>query len=467
MTGSEITSDLVVVGGGLAGLTAAVRACELGLSVTVLEAGAGEDYPCNTRFSSGIFHAAYLDVTRPPEELAKAIVASGAGDPALVDVIAANAGRALDWLRGQGVGFARLPLFGRQAWMMAPLRPPVPHLEWTGRGPDAALRKLAARLVGSGGRLVRGAVARELLMDGGACRGLIAVHDGRTLRAEARHVLLADGGFAGDDELFRRFIGPAPERVLQRGAGTGRGGGVRMAEAAGAALAGMERFYGHLLSRDAMHDPGLWPYPQVDQLASAGIVVGALGERLFDEGLGGIHAANMIAALPDPLSTTAILDADAWASVGREGQVAPDPFLAKGGATVHEAANLRSLAIAAGLPPAALEATVTAYNAALAAGTSGALVPPRSERRKKARPIATPPFRAIPLCAGITNTFGGIVIDAAARALRADGRPVEGLLAAGATAAGMEGGPTTAYVGGLVKAAVFGLVAAETAGAPR
>ena len=62
---------------------------------------------------------------------------------------------------------------------------------------------------------------------------------------------------------------------MQRHAGTAVGDGLRMAERAGAALTRLDRFYGHLLSRDAMHDDGLWPYPQIDAVAVAGIVVDA------------------------------------------------------------------------------------------------------------------------------------------------------------------------------------------------
>ena len=82
-------------------------------------------------------------------------------------------------------------------------------------------------------------------------------------------------------------------------------------------------------------------------------------------------------------------------------------------------------------------------------------------------PIETPPFRAIPLAAGITVTMGGIAIDGRAQVLRPDDTPIRGLYAAGSTAGGMEGGPDAGYVGGLIKAFLLGLVAAESAAAGR
>jgi fumarate reductase flavoprotein subunit len=65
------------------------------------------------------------------------------------------------------------------------------------------------------------------------------------------------------------------------------------------------------------------------------------------------------------------------------------------------------------------------------------------------------------MCAGITYTMGGIRVDEHARALRADGVPIAGLYALGASTGGLEGGPAVGYTGGLVKGGVTALVAAE------
>ena len=77
-------------------------------------------------------------------------------------------------------------------------------------------------------------------------------------------------------------------------------------------------------------------------------------------------------------------------------------------------------------------------------------------------PVAKPPFYAIPLCTGITGSMGGVVIDVGCRALRANGEAIRGLYAAGSTVAGLEGGPNAVYMGGLSKAFILGLLAAET-----
>ena len=76
------------------------------------------------------------------------------------------------------------------------------------------------------------------------------------------------------------------------------------------------------------------------------------------------------------------------------------------------------------------------------------------------------PFYAMPICSAITNTMGGIVVDGEGRVLDTQGAPIPGLFAAGSTVGGLDGGPRSGYVGGLIKA-VMGLIAAETIASPK
>ena len=89
-------------------------------------------------------------------------------------------------------------------------------------------------------------------MEGGRVTGIVAHKHGEVLDIGADAVVIADGGFPGNADLFREYIGSRPDRVLMRHAGTAIGDGLKMAAEAGAALVGLDRFYGHLLSRDAM-----------------------------------------------------------------------------------------------------------------------------------------------------------------------------------------------------------------------
>ena len=127
------------------------------------------------------------------------------------------------------------------------------------------------------------------------------------------------------------------------------------------------------------------PYPQIDLVGSAGIIVTGRGERLFDEGLGGIYASNHIASLDDPLDLTVIADAAIWDKEGRDGLVSPNPHLDNHKGTVHRASSIAELAAKAGMPADALTRTVADYNSALASGSLAALKPERTTDKFPAR----------------------------------------------------------------------------------
>lgn len=437
------------MGGGLAGLAAAAGAAELGLSVAVLERGENESYACNSRYAGGVFHVSYHDPSLEPAELVQVIMEAthGLAEADLVNAIATDAIRAIDWLKTQGASFVR---GGSKwpAWMAAPVRAPRTAMVG-GYGPDMVLRALTARLAERKGRLMLGTSVTSLIMRGGKCCGVAARRDGKDLDIEAAAVVIADGGFQGNAALFRQHFGPRPDLVKQRSAGTGVGDGLLMAREAGAAETPLNRFYGHLLSRDAFHNDQVWPYPQIDAVAAAGIVVDREGQRFLDETLGGIYITNELAKLDDPLCATVVFDAAIWESAGRAAGIPPNPRLEEAGGTLHRGETLGQLAAAAGIPADALAQTVAAYNAGLA-GKSQSLA------------IVQPPFFAIPICAGITNTMGGIAIDGHCRVKHVSGGTIDGLYAAGGATGGLEGGGDhVGYVGGLIKAAVLGLRAGE------
>ncbi len=463
--------DLLAVGGGFAGLVSANRAAELGLTSAVIERGAEPDYICNSRVSTGAFHCAMWSVEDPPDVLYERImdITDGHARPDLARCFADNARRTIAWIEAHGGSFARDPNHCFGLPVLAPPRAMRAGLDWPGSGPHKLLRSLTARLEASGGTILRGTEAGALILRNGACVGVRARGADGEIGIDAAAVVIADGGFQADFERLARHVCRRPERICQRNTATGRGRGARMAEEAGAALVGLDRFYGHVLSRDAMTDDGLWPYPQVDAICTRAIVVDGAARRFTDEGLGGIWITNAIAGLDDPLSAVAVFDDALWqrARARDIDLVPPNPALVEAGATIHEAGSIAALADLAGLDPAALADTVATFNEAVRGGALESLRPPRRDGGHGATPIQTPPFRAIPLAAGITVTMGGVAVDGAARVLRADGSPIAGLYAAGSTAGGMEGGPHAGYVGGLIKAFLLGLVAAESAAAVR
>ena len=452
--------DVLVVGGGFAGLSAALRATEFGLKVALLEKGAGPVWPCNSRYSGGIFHIAYDNPRLPPEQLRELIesATNGLADPVLAESLAVHAGRTIQWMQTHGSRFITLGRFG---CVLAPPRPHTAGLVWEGRGPDVTLRDMGKRFTQAGGQLRLATRAANLIMEDGRVVGIEAMSGDQRVQIRARAVVLADGGFQADPELFRAHIGPAPEGVKQRGAANGTGDALRMAQAVGADTTALRGFYGHVLSRQALHDDKVWPYPELDHLAASGIVVNDQGERVLDEGGRGVYIANAIAALEDPLSTSLVFDSTIWEHAGREARIPPNPQLELAGGLIHRADTLAELADKAGMPAAALEATVAAYNTACAEQATAALTPARTTDLGAAGPILKAPFFAVPVCAGITFTMGGIRIDGNGRVLDAAGQAIAGLYAAGSCTGGVDGGPRARYVGGLMRAAVFGLLAAE------
>lgn len=461
---TESHYDAVIVGGGLAGLVAANRAVDLKLRVLLLEAGADESYACNSRFTMGFFHVAFHAVTRDPADLSTAIstATDGTADPALAAAIAGNVGRATSWLSEAGIRFIK---GGALDWMNRVLAPPGvrrPGLHWKGRGGDVLLNRLTERLRIAGGEIVRGARARHLKMRNGRCVGIIADVGGDESSIGAGAVILADGGFQGNADLVRRYISPKPEKLCVRNAGTGMGDGLAMAEEVGAKLIGLNRFYGHVQCREALVSQSLWPYPILDLLTSAGIVVDHNGRRFADEGLGGVFMANAIAALDEPDTAVVIFDDAIWNGVGREYILPPNPNAVDAGGTLISAPSLAGLADKVGLPVPELETTVARYNA-FAGGGTAALYPPRSRRAGTPFPVVRAPFHAFRLSAGMTYTMGGIAVDEGARVIDPSNRVIPGLYAAGSTTGGLEGGGPAGYTGGLSKALVLGLLAGESA----
>jgi len=459
-----VSYDVIAIGGGFAGLVTACRAAELGLRAAVLEKKTDERYVCNSRYTSGVFVVMGLNALSPAEKIEAAIIAAtdGAADPALARAVAANASRTIDWIRAQGGRMLQVEASDMKQLVMAPPRRMREGLDWEGRGGDVLMRTLEENLRKKGGEVLRGVKAESLIMQEGRCVGVNATREGREVSYAANAVVIADGGFQGNADRVRRHLSKHPDRVLVRAAPGGDGDGIAMAEAVGAATGGYGAFYGHLHHREAMSNPNLWPYPHFDSVAMASLLVGADGRRFTDEGLGGVCMSNAIARLDDPLSAFVIFDDAIWNGAPAKARpVGPNPYLMSGGASLISAPDIATLAGTINLPVDALQETVRQHNDAVSGGRFDALLPPRSAKKSIPMPIIKAPFHAAPLCTGITGTMGGMVISTNAQVRRDDGVEIGGLYAVGTPIAGLEGGPRAGYVGGLSKAFILGLLAAE------
>lgn len=453
-----MTFDVAIIGGGFAGLTAANHVALGGLRPLVFEAGDDDLYMCNSRVATGALHVAFHGPEESAEDLYTAIldVTDGTAREDLARAVADNAQATIDWMREEGGEFLQHP---RRSWgmpMMAPGRAMRAGLDWENSGPNLFLQMLGEKLAARGGELRRGVRVGSLVVEGGVVTG-VALESGERIAAKA--VVIADGGFQADRELIREHITVDPQKIRQRNTETGRGEGLRMAADIGAALVGLDKFYGHVLSRDALTNENLWPYPQLDVICAKGMVVTRDGGRFCDEGLGGIYVTNAIAGLADPLSATAVFDSSVWEDAKENDIVPPNPSLVENGGTVLQADTLAALAAKAGLDAGGLAATVEEFNGMVRAGSAPALSPLRTTKVYPAHMFEKAPFYAIPLCAGITVTSGGIAVDGRARVLDRTGAPIPGLYAAGSVVGGLEGGPKAGYVGGLIKAFGIGRIA--------
>ena len=470
MNSDDMKFDLVCIGAGIGGLTAGLRAQELGLKAIVVEKGPAGDYPCNTRYSGGHLSICMSNPADPADVISDRIVnvTKGFVDRDFAMTYAGTAERMLKWLGANGAKYLRISNDPGRQWVLAPPRRGQPGLDWKGRGPDVLLQRMAELFQKTGGTLIYNTTALNLLSDDGAITGVKVRHNnGTTYDVHAKATVIADGGFQSNDDFVRQFICKSPEKLLQRNARSANGDGLRMAIDAGAQLTGMKWFYGHPLSVDAFNNDKLWPHPYLDILTTSGIVVNRAGERIVDEGKGAVYLSNVLAHSDDPLDSFVIFDSEVWNGPASDVSLAPipNPTLRTAGATIHEASNIEDLAKASGISIDRLRETVDAYNASFINQSHNGLTPPRTTSKFKAYPILKAPFYAMPMCVGITHTMGGPKVDADGHVLNEDNQPIGGLFAVGSAAGGIEGGEDVGYVGGLAKGAILGLRAAEAVSA--
>ena len=445
--------DVAVVGGGLAGWIAATAALESGAHTALIERSPRPEGDGNSIVSGGALHANLRDPRTPPAELVETILRTTGGEasPAVAAAWANNAARVVEWIERHDGRLDTNPLHSHRAKVFSPVKRIVPGMHSEGYGTAQFLLSLARAFKARGGDIVQPARATGL---GRAApdRWCLELEDGSSL--DARAIILADGGFQADPALLKRHVGT--DRVKLRATQASVGDGLRMGLANGGVAIQMHGFYGHLLHQRAVDRDDLWPYPILDGLAGVGVVVGPDGRRIVDEGISGVRTTNAIAWSASPDACWLIFDDAAWSVEGRGGDTPPNPYLTDSGVPPESAPTLEALALRIGLDPRALSDELAPLFI-----DPGSADPPRRGRLC----LRQPPFHAIPLIAGVSFTFGGLKIDGQAQLLDAADAPITGLYAAGGTAAGLHGGPDVGYAGGLLEAAVFGLIAGEQAGA--
>jgi len=428
---------IIIAGGGLAGLTAALRATELGAQVTLLEKGTG---PGGSFLYSSGYIWSYVDLPTFRRE-------APGGDAALQRLILERLGSGLAWLEDAG-GVLLASETGNPLTFGARF------------DPECTVSALVDRLEATGGEMLTFTALETLLENtAGRVTGVRVSSSGETHAADA--VILASGGFAGDPEMVGRHIIGGPGRMRVRAHPRSTGDGFRAALQKGAlASAGLDEFYG----RNLPAPPADFPperFVEVSQLYGRyAVAVNASGERYADESADWSETALTRATAHQPgLYAWYVLDARGLEGRVRERTAKEMVEMAKStGGTVIEAVSLKELAdrlAERGVPRETFLRTLEEYNAAVAGGDP---CPPRSGQ---AWPLRVPPFVAVKVAPSITHTVGGLAVDAGCRVLRGtDKLPIPGLYAAGVEVGGVSVG---GYTSGLASALVFGGTAAESA----
>ncbi len=477
--------DVVVVGCGVAGLSAAVAASEAGAKVALLERATYEERGGNTRYTEAYlrmksetelshdFESLLLEnsgyYVQPDfiestvldyENWSPIVRALPFTDPELISTFVDSVPGAIAWLKAHGVSFGEAGFYG--------LTPrPSPRIAISGGGLQLVetMTACAERL---GVRFFYETTASELLQsDAGRVCGLVATDpSNRPHRFECRAVILACGGFQGNHEMSVRYIGPKARylRPVARGGYYNKGEGIRMALRLGAAPSGdYAEYHGQPIDpRSSKAEALVMVYPY-------GVLVNRDGQRFVDEAPGSIdaHYEATIRLIADQKKGIAfcLLDdkinrIENWQRCVRTDQ---PPVTAP---------SIRALGDAMGFDGEAAQRSVDEYNRCCSSGTfdpfrlDGLATAGLSPRKSNyARPLDTPPYHAYPIISANTFTLGGLKVDANARVIKNEGCVLPGLYAAGETIGmyyGRYPGATS-----VLRGAVFGRRAGEHAAAAR
>jgi len=447
--------DVLVIGGGNAGLCAAITAREAGAQVLLLEHAPQTMRGGNSRHTRNLraMHEAptsLLTGAYPEHEYWDDLqqVTGGETDEALARMTIRASARVMRWMHERGARFqpalrGTLSLARTNAFFLG-----------GGKALLNAYYRTAERL---GVRILYDTEVRSLYLNGGSVRSAAVVSRGFPETVRAKAVVAASGGFQANLDWLKQYWGEAADSFIIRGTPYARGRVLRNLLDQGVMPVG-DPTQCHAVAVDARapkFDGGI--VTRLD-CVPFGIVVDRNATRFHDEGEDVWPKryaiwGRLVAQLPGQIAYC-IIDAKA------ESLFMPSVF------PPIRADSIGDLAARLGLAPQPLQATVDAFNAAVRPGSfdpnalddcrTDGLVPLKTHW---ARPIDTPPYLAYPLRPGITFTYLGVRVDGEARVQMTNGRPCANLFAAGEIMAGNILGKGYLAGFGMTIGTVFGRIA--------
>ena len=268
----------------------------------------------------------------------------------------------------------------------------------------------------------------------------------------SKGVILTTGGFASDVEMRKQYNPNYDERFMTTATLASTGDGIKMAQAAGAGVRDMEWIQVYPTCNPLT---GIISYVANSRFDGA-ILVNTEGQRFIDEM--GRRDVISNAILDQPEGFAYLVWGQEVETVGNMTQLHTQEFSQwQKDDLLYVADSIEDAAEHYGIDPAALRATVDAYNASIADG-----VDEDFNRGGTLRTLSEGPFYIQKVVPSAHHTMGGLTINTDAQVLDTEGNPIEGLYAAGEVTGGIHG---TNRLGGnaITDLVVFGRIAARNA----
>ena len=440
----KLATDLVVIGGGAAGMIGAINASQQGLNVVLLEKQ--EFLGGASAICGGIVVAQGSEAQRnmgeksdTPSKMAYDLLHNGhqRNDLSGLTFYALNVGKSIDWAVKQGVQLDTKAGFAFRAEHKTPRVIP-----FVGGCPQYAqtLREVLATTKTDVKLTTR---ATKLITTDGAVTGVEAkAKDGTTYEIAAKAVLLATGGYGWNKEMLQGDL----KHALYYGPVSSTGDGHKMAEEAGAALQPMD--CGKISPQGIESSPGIAKSTLQGNNAAydiSGILVDINGKRVTNEKGAG---KDILATLMKQKNATLYLLMDkpsfeAFRKIIGNNGVTPaevDKWLASNGKSAPVFAHgntLEEAAAAAGVDAAGLKATIERYNGFVKAGKDEDFG--RPVRFMKKTIDTSGPMYLVEQKPRFATSLGSVVVDTSLHVLDKSGRPIPNLYAAGEVANAVHG----------------------------